>query len=70
VAFGGEPFALLARARFRAVEHVLGRRAALADTAVQGVTFGGRALAKALLRHGGGRELAQLRALRAAGRPD
>jgi N-acetylglucosaminyl-diphospho-decaprenol L-rhamnosyltransferase len=67
-AFGGEPVALLARARFDAVSRARGPGAARRDAAVQALTFAGRALAKSALGRGGGRELAQLRALQGISR--
>jgi N-acetylglucosaminyl-diphospho-decaprenol L-rhamnosyltransferase len=67
-AFGGEPFALLARRRREVVGARLGARALALDDAAQGLTFATRAAAKALMRRGGERERAQLAALRSARR--
>lgn len=63
VAFGGEPFERLARARHDVVAHRLGWRRAALDEALQALTFASRIVAKGLLRKPVGRERAQLRAL-------
>jgi GT2 family glycosyltransferase len=68
VAFGGEPFERLARARHDVVAMRLGRRRAALDDALQALTFGSRMVAKGLLRRPAGRERAQLRALRSVRR--
>ena len=66
-ALSGEALELRARRR-RAVMAGRGRRALLLDDAAQAATFATRAAVRALLRRGGSRERAQLRALRAARR--
>ncbi len=63
-AHGGEPFELRARARHAALELARGRATALADDAVQALTFASRAALKGLLGQGGERERRQLAALR------
>ena len=68
VAFGGEPFTRLARARHDVVAMRLGRRRAALDDALQALTFASRIVAKGLLRRPAGRERAQLRALRSVRR--
>lgn len=65
-AYGGEPHELLARRRRAVVGTNLGRHALLRDDAAQALTFATRAGARAMLGRGGGRPLAQLRALAAA----
>jgi N-acetylglucosaminyl-diphospho-decaprenol L-rhamnosyltransferase len=65
--FGGEPLELHARRRREVVGAARGPRALALDDAAQALTFAVRALAKAP-RGGGGRERAQLAALRAARR--
>jgi N-acetylglucosaminyl-diphospho-decaprenol L-rhamnosyltransferase len=67
-AYGGEPFALLARRRREVVGANLGRRALALDDATQALTFATRAAARTALRRPAGRERAQLQALRAARR--
>jgi N-acetylglucosaminyl-diphospho-decaprenol L-rhamnosyltransferase len=67
-AFGGEPFARLARQRHAVVARRLGERAAARDDALQALTFANRAALKRLLRRPAARERAQLRAVRAARR--
>ena len=62
--FGGEPFALLARARHDAIAANLGARAAGADNRRQALTFASRAALKTLLRRPRDRERAQLAAVR------
>lgn len=64
-ALAGRSLELGARRR-REVMGDRGRLALALDDAAQGVTFGTRALGRALLRRGGAYERAQLRALRAA----
>lgn len=64
VAFGGEPFERLARARHDVVGRRLGRRHAALDDALQALTFASRIVAKELLRRPAERERAQLRAVR------
>jgi GT2 family glycosyltransferase len=64
VAFGGEPFERLARARHDVVGWRLGRRRAALDDALQALTFASRIAAKTLLRRPTARERAQLRAVR------
>lgn len=68
VAFGGEPFERLARARHDVVARRLGRRRATVDDLLQGVTFGSRIALKRALGRPVGRERRQLRALIAARR--
>ena len=63
VAFGGEPFERLARARHDVVGRRLGRRRAAVDDALQALTFASRIAAKGLLRRPAERERAQLRAV-------
>jgi GT2 family glycosyltransferase len=65
-AFGGEPYALLARRRREVVEARLGRRARALDDAAQGLTFATRAAARRLVGRDAARPRAQLRALRQA----
>jgi len=65
-AYGGEPHELLARRRREVVRANLGGRAVALDDAAQALTFLTRAGARALLRRDARRELAQMRALRAA----
>jgi GT2 family glycosyltransferase len=67
-AFGGEPFERLAAARHDVVARRLGGRAALADDALQALTFASRLALKRALRRGCARERAQLRALAAVHR--
>ncbi|HEV7751389.1 MAG TPA: glycosyltransferase family 2 protein [Baekduia sp.] len=67
-AYGGEPLELLARRRREVIGRHRGTRALALDDVAQGLTFATRAAARALLRRAAGRELAQLRALRAARR--
>jgi GT2 family glycosyltransferase len=67
-AFGGEPHEVHARRRREVVGARLGRRALALDDAAQALTFATRAGARAVLRRDRARELAQLRALRAARR--
>ncbi|MGI8713941.1 MAG: glycosyltransferase, partial [Solirubrobacteraceae bacterium] len=73
VAFGGEPFQRLARARQAVVRRHLGAGRAALDDAAQAITFATRALAKPVLGRPAGRERRQLAALlrarRADGRP-
>jgi hypothetical protein len=68
VAFGGEPFERLARARHDVVGQRLGRRRAVLDDALQALTFASRIAAKGLLRRPAERERAQLRAVLAVRR--
>ena len=68
-ALAGRDLELRARRR-REVLSREGRGALLADDAAQAATFATRALGRALLRRGGERERAQLRALRAARREE
>jgi hypothetical protein len=63
VAFGGEPFERLARARHEVVARSLGRRRAALDDALQLVTFATRVVGKGMLGRPGRRERAQLRAV-------
>jgi N-acetylglucosaminyl-diphospho-decaprenol L-rhamnosyltransferase len=67
-AFGGEAFERLARARREVIARRLGARAASADDVAQALTFGTRALARALLGRSFARERRQLRALAGARR--
>jgi N-acetylglucosaminyl-diphospho-decaprenol L-rhamnosyltransferase len=68
VAFGGEPFERLARARHEVVLRRLGRRHAALDDALLALTFASRIAIKGLLRQPTQRERAQLRALRSVRR--
>ena len=68
-AYGGEPFELLARRRRSVVAENLGERARELDDAAQAVTFATRSIARAALGRDGGRERAQLAAVRRARRP-
>jgi N-acetylglucosaminyl-diphospho-decaprenol L-rhamnosyltransferase len=68
VAFGGEPFERLARARHDVVRMRLGRRRAALDDALQALTFASRIVVKGLLRTPAGRERAQLQAVLAVRR--
>jgi GT2 family glycosyltransferase/glycosyltransferase involved in cell wall biosynthesis len=63
LAFGGEPFELLARARREVIERRLGPRRAALDDAAQAVTFASRIAAKRLLGRSAARERSQLQAL-------
>ena len=63
VAFGGEPFERLARARHEVVSRRLGRRRAAVDDALQALTFASRVAVKPLVGRSAARERAQLRAL-------
>jgi len=63
-AYGGEPFALLAQGRSRAIEMTLGERAARRDDRAQTALYASRALVKAVLGRDRSRELAQLSAVR------
>ena len=63
VAFRGEPFELLARARHDAVRRRLGPRRARIDDTAQTVTFASRLAIKRLLRRDAGRERQQLEAI-------
>lgn len=63
VAFGGEPFERLARARHEVIARRLGPGRAVLDDALQALTFTGRTAAKRGLGRPAGRELAQLRAV-------
>lgn len=65
VTFGGEPFARQAWARHDVIARRLGRRRALLDDVLQGLTFAVRVAAKGLLGRPTRRERAQLRALAA-----
>jgi GT2 family glycosyltransferase len=66
VTYGGEPHELLARRRAEVIERRLGRRARRRDDRQQAATFLTRITARRLLGRDRTRELAQLRALRAA----
>ncbi len=66
-ALGGETLELRAKRR-REVMARRGRRALVLDDTAQALTFGTRAAVRGLLRRGGGRECAQLRALATARR--
>jgi GT2 family glycosyltransferase len=68
VAFGGEPFERLARARHDVVARRLGRRRAAVDDALQALTFASRVAVKPLVGRSAARERAQLRALLSARR--
>jgi GT2 family glycosyltransferase/glycosyltransferase involved in cell wall biosynthesis len=68
VAFGGEPFERLARARHEVVARLLGRRRAAVDDALQALTFASRVAVKPLVGRSAARERAQLRALLSARR--
>ncbi|MGH2858008.1 MAG: hypothetical protein ACRDMJ_11050, partial [Solirubrobacteraceae bacterium] len=68
VAFGGEPFELLAQGRRRAVATRLGRGAAVLDDATQAVTFASRLALKRALGRPAARERRQLAALMAVRR--
>jgi N-acetylglucosaminyl-diphospho-decaprenol L-rhamnosyltransferase len=70
VAFGGEAFELLARARREVVGRRLGPRRARLDDASQAVTFASRIAVKRLLRRSASRERRQLAALRRVRRTD
>ncbi len=70
IAFGGEPFELLARARHDAVARTYGRRRAALDDAAQAVTFASRIALKRALGLPNARERRQLRALAAVRRAD
>jgi N-acetylglucosaminyl-diphospho-decaprenol L-rhamnosyltransferase len=70
VAFGGEAFVLLARARRDVVGRRLGRSRQRLDDASQAVTFASRIAAKRLLRRSAARERRQLAALRRVRRTD
>lgn len=63
VAFGGEPFQRLARARHEVVRRRLGRRRAAVDDALQALTFASRMVAKRTLGRPARRERSQLRAV-------
>lgn len=67
-AFGGEPFAEIARRRREVIGRDLGARALAIDDAAQAITFAARVAAKRAAGRDWGRERAQLRALRAARR--
>jgi N-acetylglucosaminyl-diphospho-decaprenol L-rhamnosyltransferase len=71
VAFGGEPFTRLARARHDVIARRLGRRRAALDDVLQALTFAARIVAKRAVGRVARRELAQLRAVvnRRAGGP-
>jgi glycosyltransferase involved in cell wall biosynthesis/GT2 family glycosyltransferase len=62
-AFGGEPFAALARARHDVVERRLGRARARLDDAAQAATFASRIVVKRALGRPAARERAQLAAV-------
>ena len=64
VAFAGEPFELLARARHDAIKRRLGARRARVDDAAQAVTFASRIALKRALGRPAERERGQLRAIR------
>ena len=66
VAFGGEPFELLARARREVVSRRLGPVRAAIDDGAQALTFASRIAVKSALRRSRWRERRQLEALRAA----
>ena len=68
VAYGGEPFERLARARHVAVERRLGARRAAIDDAAQALTFSSRAALKRVVGRPWGRERRQLAALGAVWR--
>jgi GT2 family glycosyltransferase len=70
VAFGGEPFELLARARREVVGRRLGPRRERLDDAAQAVTFASRIAVKGLLGRTAARERRQLAALRRVRRAD
>jgi GT2 family glycosyltransferase len=63
-AFGGEPFARLARQRHDVVARRLGERAAARDDLLQALTFANRVALKRLLRRPADREREQLAAIR------
>lgn len=67
-AYGGEPFALLAGARHRALAAVDGERRAVLDDRAQAVLFASRIAVKTALRRDAARERHQLRAVRAVAR--
>jgi GT2 family glycosyltransferase len=67
-AFGGEPFERLAAARHAVVARRLGRRAALADDALQALTFASRLALKRALQRDAARERSQLQAVLGARR--
>ena len=64
-AYGGEPFAVLARARHEAISMALGASAARQDDHRQAALFASRAMLKRALGRDHRRELAQLAAVRA-----
>jgi N-acetylglucosaminyl-diphospho-decaprenol L-rhamnosyltransferase len=66
LAYGGEPYELLAELRRQVVGKQLGRRALALDDAAQSLAFATRAGARILLARDAARQLAQLRAVRAA----
>jgi len=68
VAFGGEPFARLARARHDVIVRRLGRRRAALDDGLQAITFASRIAVKRAIGRPAGRELHQLRAVLAVRR--
>ena len=63
-AFGGEPYARLARQRHDVVARRLGERTAARDDLLQALTFANRLALKRLLRRPAGREREQLAAVR------
>lgn len=67
-AFGGEPFERLAAARHAVVARRLGRRAALADDALQALTFASRLALKRALHRDTARERSRLQAVLGARR--
>jgi GT2 family glycosyltransferase len=67
-AYGGEPYELLAGLRRQVIGKQLGRRALALDDAAQSLAFATRAGARILLARDAARELARLRAVRAARR--
>ncbi|MGO9900803.1 MAG: glycosyltransferase [Solirubrobacteraceae bacterium] len=62
-AFGGEPFERLAAARHDVIARRLGRHAALADDALQALTFASRLALKRALHREAARERSQLQAV-------
>lgn len=62
-AFGGEPFAQVARRRREVVRERLGDQALMLDDLAQGITFASRLVARRLLRRPSARPRAQLAAL-------
>jgi N-acetylglucosaminyl-diphospho-decaprenol L-rhamnosyltransferase len=68
IAYGGEPFDVLAAARSRAIAMTLGDAAARRDDRAQTALYASRALVKRGLGRDRSRELAQLRAVRALAR--